>query len=75
MKHNNISNILPSTKVIDLNKVVFVDYIKHVHNWWSFPVKYSDGRVIELVYYSEDGAKRDRDYILRNIRLIENYID
>lgn len=71
MKNNNI---LPSTKIIDIDKVIFVDTIKHVHNWWGLPIKYNDGRVIELVYYTEEGAKRDRDYILRNVRKFEKYL-
>lgn len=74
MKNNDI-HILPSTKIIDINKIIFVDSLQYNNDCYEFSIKYYDGRVIKLIYYDEKLAKTDRDFILRKIRSFNKYID
>lgn len=72
---NNDMHVLPSTKIIDINKIIFVDNLQHNNDCYKFTIKYSDCRIIELIYYDEKQAKTDRDFILRKIRSFNKYIE
>lgn len=66
--------ILASKKTINIDGISFVDSVKKMHNWYYFIIFYKNGESIQLSYYSEAGAKRDRDQILMKLNPIEKFL-